>query len=313
MSSSRSSKRERLFSLYARNLSIYFPEITDKFLCPIYLNLFTRDALSSKPPEIALAHVVPKSLGGRLCTLVSRKCDNTIGSAFDSHVAKEKELHDWEHGATVVSGRVKYERSAAGVEIRRRSTTFEFRNVPQQSRPKSWKQFLEAAASDWANFTFSVEVPMYSPMKRDVSLLYSAFLMMFYFFGYEYVLSSNTDLVRQVILGNDTSLDWHKGIFSIPRSQSETMPSLPSVSILVEPKDIRSFLVALPSPREDEATRCVLLPGFGDKGKEAYNRILSLTQPFGNFKATLIPGNPSCQLASPNYKWFGNFLWRNVA
>jgi hypothetical protein len=251
-------------------------------------------------------------VNGRLCTLVCRQCDNKIGSTFDSHVAREKELLDWEHGATAVSGRLNHNSGDTGVEIRRNGNALEFRDVPRRSPPKSWKQFLEAAASDWSNFTFSVEVQTYSPVKRDISLLYSAFLMMFYSFGYEYVLSPNADLVRQVILGNDISLDWRKGIFSILRSQSETMPSLPSVSVLTEPKDVRSFLVALPSPKEDEAARCILLPGFSDDGKQAYDRILGLTRPFGNFKATSIRGNPSCQLASREYKWFGNFLWRNL-
>jgi len=306
-------KRERLFSLYASNLSIYFPEVTDRFLCPICLTLFTRDALTSDPPDVALAHVVPKSLKGQLCTLACRKCDNKIGSAFDSHVAREKQLHNWEQGATAVSGRLKHNSGDIGVEIRRNGNTLEFWDDPRRSPPKSWERFLEVAASDWPNTTFSFTVLTYSPMKRDVSLLYSAFLMMFYYFGYEYVLSPNVDRVRQVILGNDTSLDWRKGIFPIPKCQSETMSSLPSVSILLEPGDIRSFLVALPSPKEDEAARCVLLPGFEDKGKEAYDRILSLTQLSGNFKATLIPGNPSCQLASREYKWFGNLLWKNVA
>ena len=313
MSGKHRDKRERLFSLYASNLSIYFPEVTDQFLCPICRSLFARDALIAEPPAIALAHVVPKSLHGRLCTLVCRQCDNKIGSAFDSHIAREKELRDWRRGIAPISGRLRYKSGDLGVGIRRDRTTFVLWDVPRQSPLKSWKQFLKAAVSDWSNFTFSIKVQTYSPVKRDVSLLYSAFLMMFYSFGYEYVLSPNADRVRQVILGNDTSLDWRKGIFSIPRSSSDTMPSLPSVNILTEPEDLRSFLVALPSPKESEAARCVLLPGFDDDGKEAYDRILGLTQPFGNFKATLIPSNPSRQLESPEYKGFGNFLWRNVA
>jgi len=309
----RSDKRERLFSLYASDLSIYFPEVTDQFLCPICLTLFTRDALTAEPPAVALAHVVPKSLHGRLCTLVCRQCDNRVGSAFDSHVGREKELQDWEQGAAAVSGRLKYNNGDIGVEIRRNGNTLGFWDVPQQSPPKSWERFLKAAASDWSNTTFSFTVLTYSAIKRNISLLYSAFLTMFYYFGYEYVLSPNADRARQVIRDNNGSWNLHYTIFSLPRSQSETMPSLPSVSVLTEPKDIRSFLVALPSPKEDEAARCVLLPGFGDDGKKAYDRILGLTRPFGNFKATSIRGNPSCQLASRKYKWFGNFLWRNVA
>jgi len=133
---------------------------------------------------------------------------------------------------------------------------------------------------------------------------------MFYYFGYEYILSPNTDCVRRGIQGNSAFRDWHKAIFPLRGAPSEVRSPLPTVSIVVEPKDLQSFLVVLPSPKKDEAARCVLLPGFGGDSKEAYNRILNLTRPPGNLNAVLIPNNPSPRLASVEYKWFGHWLWR---
>jgi len=310
VASKRSDRRERLFSLYASNLSIYCPEVADKFLCPVCQNLFTRNALASHPPALALAHLVPQSLKrGDLCTLVCRTCDNKVGTVFDSHVAKEERFREWEQGATTIPGRLKYKSGDVGVEIRRTGDAFHFRPVPQQSPPKSWEQFLEVAAFDWSNFNFSFTMPTYNPMRRNISLLYSALLTMFYYFGYEYILSPNTDCVRRGIQGDSTFGDWHKTMFTLQEAPSGVLSGLPTVSIVVEPQDLRSFLVALPSPRKDEAARCVLLPGFGEDGKEAYNRILSLTRPPGNLNLVLIPNDPSPRLSSVEYKGVGHRLW----
>jgi len=307
-------KRKRLFSLYARNLSIYFPQVTDKFLCPVCLTLFSKDALITNPPDLVLAHLVPQSLKRRdLCTLTCRTCDNNVGTAFDSHVAKEKRFREWEQGATPISGYLKHKSGNVGVEIRRIATAFHFRLLSQQSSPESYGQFLkilEAATSEGSNVNFSFTVPAYSSTRRNISLLYSAFLTMFYYFGYEYVLSPNTDCVRRGIQGNSAFRDWHKAIFPLREARSEVLSPLPTVSIVVEPKDLRSFLVVLPSPKKDEAARCVLLPGFGGDGEDAYNRILNLTRPPGNLNAVLIPNDPSPRLASVEYKWFGHWLWR---
>jgi hypothetical protein len=102
-------KRDRLFSLYASNLSMYCPHITDQFLCPICLRLFDRDALICESPEITLAHIVPHSMGGHLCTLTCRKCNNDIGFDYDSQIKNEKNLYDWEKGIDKVCASLNYD------------------------------------------------------------------------------------------------------------------------------------------------------------------------------------------------------------
>lgn len=305
-------ERERLFSLYAGNLSIYHPTVTDKFLCPVCLTLFTRDALICDPSEVSLAHVIPKSVKGRLCTLVCRHCDNPIGSAYDSQLAREKHFHDWVQGAANISGRLKYEDKEVATECCLKGSTIEFRDIPKQYPHTSWEQFLKAAVSDWSNFKFSFMVSTFNPSKLSISILYSAFLMMFYQFGYEYVLSPNVNKVRQFIQGSGFPENMYKAIFPLSKGSSDIPSIFPSVSILTEPPTIRSFIVALPSPRKGEVTRCVLLPGFSNDGEKAYECILGSPQPFGNIKATLIPNIQSRRLEDPSYKWFGNWLWKNV-
>jgi hypothetical protein len=305
-------ERERLFSLYASNLSIYHPNVTDQFLCPICLTLFTRDALINNPPELSLAHIIPKSLKGRLYTLVCRRCDNWIGSEYDSQLAREKHFRDWVQGATSISGHLKYDNKEVPVECCLKGSTIEFRDIPKKSPPNSWEQFLKTAVSDWSNFKLTFTVSTFNPSKVNISILYSAFLMMFYQLGYEYILSPNVRKVRQFIQGSGFPENMHKAILLLSKGSQDLPHILPSVSILVEPHIIRSFIVTLPTPRKGEAARCVLLPGFDENGEKAYSYILNSSQLFRNFNAKLISDEHHYRLGDPTYKWFGNWLWKNV-
>ena len=305
-------ERERLFSFYASNLSIYHPDVTDRFLCPICLTLFTRDALINDPPKVSLAHIIPKSLKGRLYTLVCRRCDNWIGSEYDSQLAREKHFCDWVEGAADISGQLKYDDKEVPVECCLKGSTIELRDIPKKSPPNSWEQFLRTAVCDWSNFKFTFTVSTFNPSKLNISILCSAFLMMFYQLGYEYTLSPNVHKVRQFIQGSGFPENMHKGILRLSEGSQDLPHILPSVSILVEPQNVRSFIVILPSPRKEEAARCVLLPGFGEDGENAYTNILNSVKPFGKFRATLIPDYLKNHLIDTKYKWFANWLWKNV-
>lgn len=311
-------ERERLFLLYARNLSIYHPDVTDQFLCPICRTLFSRKALMCDPPEVALAHIIPKSVKGRLLTLVCRDCDNKIGSIFDSHIAREKKFYDWKQCGKSIVGRIKHKGSNLGVisNLKDNGKCFEIKLIKKQSNPKSFNQLLKYAKSDWSNFKFSLKIPIYNPQKRDFSMLYSSFLLMFYHFGYEYVLSTNAEIIRQAIIksikGIKHTYDLCKTIFILPKDLSEMPPSVPSLSILVKPKEMCCFFVVLPTPKTDEIARCVLLPGFGENGRKAYSHILGLTQSLGDCNLKLLPNDPTDRLLDPKYKYFGNWIWLNV-
>ena len=80
------------------------------------------------------------------------------------------------------------------------------------------------------------------------------------------------------------------------------------VSIVLFPEEMRSFLIALPSPDESKL-RCVLLPGFGKDGQEAYNRILA-----GDFKSITLNGKSipydQSRLTDPEFKWLGHNTWK---
>jgi hypothetical protein len=314
MASGSGTRREELFSLYAKNLSIYFPGVSDVFLCPVCRVPFDRGALTSRPPKVALAHIVPRALGGRLCTLVCGACDNKAGSAFDSHAGREKRLCDWQQGRVPISGHLKHESGRMGVEVDLPpgGTGWRFHIKKGRSDPASVARFFDRATSAWSETKFTLSVTWYDPARRDTSLLYAAFLRMFYEFGYEYALDLTAHVVRHAIVRGTQASDFHNAMFPLRKPLFDTVTSEPLAGILVEPRQFRSFIVVLPSPRQDEAQRCVLMPGFGEGGLAAHQRILNLPEPFGDFTARFASEDPRPRLANPELRGFGHWLWTNL-
>lgn len=314
MASGSATKREELFSLYAKNLSIYFPRVSEVFLCPVCRVPFDRGALTSRPPKVALAHIVPRALGGRLCTLVCRACDNRVGSAYDSHAEREKRFHDWQDGRRPIAARLTHEGRDIPVEVDKGTggRPWSFRFARGRSDPASVARFFGAAEASWSNLKFSLKVRVCHPVKRDRSILFSAFLMMFYEFGYEWVLSRDASPIRRALSDEAEFARVRNAMFPLPTGLPGASP-VPCVGVLVDPPAFRSFIVALPSPLPNEAARCVLLPGFEQQGHEAYERILALAQPLGDFRVAVPVDDPMHRMARAECKGFAVWVWRTAA
>lgn len=136
--------------------------------------------------------------------------------------------------------------------------------------------------------------------------------MMFYYFGYEYILSPNVEPIRKLILNPKVSDVSYKQAFVTFTKASECHYHNPNVSILVTPQEMRSFLIEFPPPNESTLARCVLLPGFEKNGQEAYNQILAGNFKFANLNLKLIPYDDS-RLTNPKCKWFGHNIWETLS
>jgi hypothetical protein len=88
--------RERLFDIYAANLSDMEPGTKETFRCPMCLKDFDRSALQIDQ-KLTLGHIIPEAVGGRIRTLECGKCNHTIGGTYDAHVDHMKKLIDWAH------------------------------------------------------------------------------------------------------------------------------------------------------------------------------------------------------------------------
>lgn len=273
MSKCKKKLKDELFTLYAKNLSIYSPEFSDTFLCPICLKMFDRNELD----KLACAHVFPEKLGGRLLTLSCSECDNKIGSEFNWHAVEEKKVRTWVKEPKYArfipqNGQIANIMSEWDLE---KSTISIY---PPKGMPKDvwyrWINEIRGNSSDGGPYKFSIEMkqPAFIPTKRDISYIHSAFLMIFYQFGYEYILSPNADIMRQMFNGNDLSWKPSKLVRPLnkaPESQKQHL-DYPLIGIVIEPKELCSFAVFLPSLNAGDSANVVYLPGINENFYNLY-------------------------------------------
>lgn len=84
--SKQQTRKERLFDLYAANLSAGRPEHQNLFGCPLCLRLFERSAIANE--QVTLEHIVPSGKGAANETLTCKACNYTTGSRLDTDLLK---------------------------------------------------------------------------------------------------------------------------------------------------------------------------------------------------------------------------------
>ncbi|MBY0455875.1 MAG: HNH endonuclease, partial [Gemmataceae bacterium] len=91
-------ERRRLFDLYAAQFVAGGCTPDNCFVCPLCRDGCLRSALDGPDPALSLAHVIPRSQGGNLCTLTCTACNNENGAGLESELQNRFRFDDWQAG-----------------------------------------------------------------------------------------------------------------------------------------------------------------------------------------------------------------------
>lgn len=198
-------KKTALLARLASSLKLFYPEYSDQFLCPTCLRPYPiRDR-----HQIAEAHIVPQSAGGKIATLACATCNNTFGHLQDKWlgefirltVAKESFFHTrhqkghFNIGGQRVGGR--FQVAADG--------GLEFLIFTDRTSPKALAEVQRLAAAGQLS-----EVTLPLPLLENRRLmsygfLTSAYLLWFRELGYSFALQEHLGVVREAILNPETA------------------------------------------------------------------------------------------------------------
>ncbi|MGH3644339.1 MAG: HNH endonuclease [Mycobacterium sp.] len=287
------------------NLALWVPEHAGRFGCPVCLRICDRTMLS----ELTRAHIIPRSVGGRLTTLVCRECDSRSGTAFDRHVADEYQLNRWLRGEQSLPVRVTSGDALLTADCRLDGDRLTFEYLASHSTPGA----MGAVAAGWSAEPTKVQLPGFNGKRVLRSLIYSAYLMLFRQLGYEYALSEPAARVRQIIGAPvDAEPPWRLVITAREiLGDIDPRTLVPSISIVTCPSELACFAIALPSPVEGSDPRCVFLPGFGIAGRLAFERIHALDA-IPRLRLTSLPTYERDRLTSAGDKGFFHWMWQEV-
>lgn len=283
--------RRKLFRNYSKNLSLYRPELVGRFLCPICLEEF------SDPSQIALAHVIPDAMGGRLTTLSCNRCDSEIGHKYNRHLVKEKEhFDDFEKPSQAYvtfqpkgNRGIKVIADLAGL----REPRPHIKCYPTSKMPKEIYRdyFSESGPGNALEFSLGFSRESIDLRKRNLSLIHSSFLMMFYQFGYEYILSECADYMREAIIGKNKFINFKNAINFINWGSISKPFSLPTMAVTKISTNL--FFLSTLIPFNNELGYIVHLPCFGNGGVTAYENLLHTDTYHCDTK--IIPNNILCK------------------
>ena len=230
---------DTLLSRCEADLLQIWPNAKRGFVCPVCLRFFARTENLTK--SVSIEHVVPYALGGRVTTLTCRRCNNTAGTQLDRHLVQRVRIEgrskpilaDAEFRGTKFRGEVHLPESA--------SDSFRIFGFPKQSDPREINRFvslLDEGMWDGQELKLRLEGG-YVPVRSAVALLRSAYLLMFRLFGYRYVCDRSAAVIRESISQPTVETDGLKGI---SWRVDWSLPSEIGVSIVIQPREFRSFM-----------------------------------------------------------------------
>jgi hypothetical protein len=307
--SSKAARRRELFEVYAANAAYYAPQHAGKFVCPICAVVHGPEAARPENLGVDLAHVYPRSCGGKLQTLTCSKCNSTIGSKYDSQLTIEHRGHaDIKTGR--LAARVFFQGGNIGVTVRKTSDTHIHYNIlPDRTNPAHLEAFKALIATKGA--AFQTQFKWIHSDRHNAAVLHSAYLAMFRQFGYEYIAFANAEWIRQILLAQEPPPANSLMTIAIPADADFDLKLLFATG-LVEFQGKRFLCVVLPSPQPDQRCRIVILPGLDRESAEAYRELLVRPEPAEPIAARYrfeCDRNPEPRLASEKGVGFLHWLW----
>lgn len=263
---------ERLFSLYSSDLERYAPEWKGHFGCPLCYKVFKR--ATPLRDLIAEEHIVPQKLGGRLVTLTCRKCNNQQGSELEAHLVQRVRV---ETGRHAVPSRVRIGRGEFGARVhlpRKESDLLDIVRIPKQSHPKRLEAAHEELLSGQPKIYLNVNFG-YNSMRSLAALVRAAYLLMFRYFGYRYVLDVSAKSVNRQIQNPFEPTGVFSGIIWRVEDQISSDFPLPAVAVVSEPIEFQCFMAVLRLDGASSHYGAVTLPPPGEDGTQLFARLQS--------------------------------------
>lgn len=316
-------KRQQLFDLYSRNLTIVKkhpsiklePDFDDLCVCPICMEFFPREALFASDDfdnYLTLEDVPPVALGGRVRTLTCKVCNNTGGSQLESHLANKLNFEEALLGLsnTSIDGLfrpTKDTKLAAKINIVGSSGVY-IEYHPNRSHPKDANQFRTMVNSENIG-AFSLNLfGHYKQYRPEIALLRIAYLLAYSVFGFGFLINFNLRLIREQIQSPNEKIVEHWGI-----STRDYPDSMLGINIITEPKELQSFLIVFELKTPNRTTRHgVLLPGPTEPGLNIYQWLSNLPENRRNSEVSAIHVPDSDYLQDPKLAFASHLFWKEV-
>jgi hypothetical protein len=266
---SKKEKLEYLFDLYVANLQNLAPKSKPVFVCPLCLRKISKP--QNLDDVVSEEHIIPDSLGGNITTLTCRKCNNDDGSRLDAHLIQRIRV---EQGDYSINSRITVGDGEFGADIyfsNKKDTPNTIVGVSKQSNPKSVEIARIALEANPEEISLNLKLG-YNYRASLVGLIRIAYLMMFRYFGYSYILRDCVEQIRRQISHPFLELP----VIECVRWKIEDLSVANIVSVITEPEEFRAFYVIIKLTTDAKHLSGVIFPGFGQQSKNIYSTLAQI-------------------------------------
>lgn len=236
-------------------------DVQPRYMCPFCLCYFDDTALISKEDA------PQDSLGGSKIALTCKECNNKFGWQIDCHlinsiiIDEESELpENLESKIEILS------RSCKGKTIRAilkdEGNILDFYLLPDKNDPKvldaEWK-LLESEEDHEVVFSFPRITKKVMRGNREAALLKNAYVILFSYFGYSFLLNPFYDKIREQL---EKPLE--DVIISGLASSEGALGDVPDGVYVSDEMPLRGFLVTFTLKRRWKHHYCVFIPAISN-------------------------------------------------
>lgn len=259
-------KLNELFNVYNKSLITIRPKIGETFICPICLQEFGRNTIDNG--DLTIEHIPPQSIGSSIETMTCRTCNNKIGSKLQNQMKNYVTKQD------ISIGQVPERGIPAYAEINDKKLNMVIKEVIRDKQGKtSFKSFSDLthnAPQVWPSnadeiINKKIHISLRLKSSNDAvcaAYLHSAYLALFNYLGYPYIMQPVFDPIRQKIASLST-----KGVIPhvihVPGLYLNPRDKIIEINLLWQSLDISCFAVVI-------AGELVIMPFFNDSYIKLY-------------------------------------------
>jgi hypothetical protein len=210
-----------------------------------------------------------------------------------------------------LSARSEFNAGSFPITVSRRAGGLHFDSSPKIANPAELMSFCRACKC-MPNLKFNIVLRGLHATKIGTAILHTAYLSMFRTFGYEYILHTDTQWIRDILMSPDPPKELRLPISHIEPAaiQGSIDDAVHSVAVALIDGRYKCLAAILPTPLQRYTMMIAFLPGFYQQGQEMYKEwIAGLDHRDFTMELNFYKFLPENYLADPKSVFLGHELW----
>lgn len=232
------------------NLQGFISNANNMFLCPVCMGNFDNKDIQN----ISIAHIIPKCTGGKIFTLLCRKCNNDFGTKQDKWFGdylKSTQCKEAFLSTTTSKGYFIIDNLKINGKIKQDNEgNIDLYMDSRLNSPKTIEEIKQKFNNHPPEINITFPLPILQNERNiAIGFLNAGYLLWFKYFGYSWVLQNHLDIVRnQIINPDDDIIRTDKFLYRCPGFNWQPWIGVIKLSNTYLPCfGLRDYLVIFPS------------------------------------------------------------------